>query len=219
MDERTRFQEACLLQACGRLPAEEAPWLARMLAAHPDWQQDLDAAHTLVQVSREVLAQRADEHPPLVRFEEVMALRPAAPPARQRAWLDALLRWWQQPGTLGLAVATFSALAIGLGLQTYRLDKAQHRPADMVDEGSPPTPATRSAAPAGQAWISVHFRADAPIGQVSALLGAHHLQVIGGPDADQTYLLQVPEAEAGTVLTALRAEDAVLSAHRVVVTP
>lgn len=211
MDERTRFQEACLLQACGRLPAEEAQWLARMLAAHPDWQQDLDAAHTLVQVSREVLAQRADEHPPLMRFEEVMALRPAAPPARQRAWLDALLRWWQQPGTLGLAVATFSALAIGLGLQTHRLDEAR--------QSSTPTPATRSAAPIGQAWISVHFRADAPIGQVSALLGAHHLQVIGGPDADQTYLLQVPEAEAGTVLTALRAEDAVLSAHRVVVTP
>lgn len=211
MDERTRFEEACLLQACGRLPAEEAPWLARMLAAHPDWQQDLDAAHTLVQVSREVLAQRADEHPPLVRFEEVMALRPAAPPARQRAWLDALLRWWQQPGTLGLAVATFSALAIGLGLQTYRLDEAR--------QSSAPTPATRSAAPTGQAWISVHFKADAPIGQVSALLGAHHLQVIGGPDADQTYLLQVSEAEAGTVLTALRAEDTVLSAHRVVATP
>lgn len=214
MDERTRFKEACLLHACDRLPADEAQWLTRTLAAHPDWQQDLDAARTLVQVSREVLAQRAEERPPLMRFEEVMALRPTAPPARHRAWLEAVQRWWQQPGTLGLAVATCSALAIGLGLQTHRLDEARESSASSAT-----SPTTRSAAPSGQAWISVHFQADAPIGQVSALLGAHHLQVIGGPDADQTYLLQAPEAEADAVLTALRAEAIVLSAQRVVVSP
>lgn len=198
--------------------------MTRMLAAHPDWQDDVDAAHTLVRVSREVLAERADERPPLMTFEEVMAQRPAAPaarptpPARYRVWLDALRRWWQQPGTLGLAVATFSALAIGLGVQTYRLDEAQHRSPDTADEGAP-TPTYRSAAPTGQAWIALHFQPEATIGQVSALLCAHHLQLIGGPDADQTYLVRAPEPDVATVLTALRAEGIVLSASRVVVKP
>jgi len=76
MDERQRFRDACLLQAAGRLPADEAAWMAQALERNPDWLEDLTAACTLVQHSREALADREEERPPILSFDEVMATLP-----------------------------------------------------------------------------------------------------------------------------------------------
>lgn len=191
MDEHQRFLDACLLQAAGRLSPEEALWLARTLAAHPDWHAELESAHELVRLSREVLAQQEAARPPLVGFEELMMHLTTASAAHtsSRTWLEAIIRWWQQPGTMGLVVAASSAMAIGLGIQTYRIDSLEptgHTPVEQAQDDE----AYRAGKAPDTVRLAVHFMPDASIAQVSALLAGHHLQVIDGPDSSQTYLIQ-----------------------------
>lgn len=215
MEERQRFLDACLLQAAGRLPADESRWLARTLNDHPEWQSDFDAAHELVRLTRETLRQQEDVHAPLVRFEDVMARLPAHAQTASvwSQWRQRCLQWWQQPGTIGVVMATLSAMAIGLGVQTHRLDQ-RNAPQEDVD-----TAATndRSAKLAEQIHLAVRFMPDASMTQVSALLMRHHMQIIGGPDDNQTYLISAPATQAESWVPELRSEPTVMSVTRVVI--
>lgn len=220
MDEHQRFLDACLLHAAGRLPPDEALWLARTLQSHPDWQAELDSAHNLVRLSREVLAQQEAARAPLVGFDEVMARLPAAPTAGTASppWLEAIVRWWQQPGAMGLVMATLSAMTIGLGIQTYRIahmGTPRHAAVEQAEDGE----GYRAGQAADTVRLAVHFMPDASVAQVSALLSSRHLRVIDGPDNSQTYLIQAPAAQADVLIQTLRAESVVMSVNRVVEAP
>ena len=217
MNERQRFLDACLLQAAGRLPLDEAQWLTQTLKKHPDWQSDLDSAQAMVRFSREAIAHREVSRPPVMSFDEVRARLPEAAPLQRRhpAWLAAVLNWWQRPSSMGLVLATVSAMAIGLGVQTYRIDGMSQTASGVVDDGA----GYRSADAAKQASLSLRVTPDATIGQVSTLLKGRQLRVIDGPDDDQTYLVSGPEDMLPGLLEALRQESIVLSANRVVNKP
>ena len=220
MDTRQRFLAACTLHACGRLPADEAQWLATVLQQHPTWQADLDQAHTLTRLTREVLHQREADRPAVMSFDEVMAQLPHAVSSHGSAapaWLHALVAWWQRPSTMGLATAAMAALAVGLGVQTHRLNDVQ----DMAEPASPQAeaPIYRSGTSGPSARIALHLQPDATMQQVNDLLSLHHLQIVEGPDAQQVYQVHVAANQLDRVLAALRNSPVVLSATRVTEAP
>lgn len=217
MTERQRFLDACLLQAAGRLPPDEALWLTQTLHRHPEWHGDLDSAQAMVRLSREVIAQRAAARPPVMGFDEVREQLPAAtPPHPQRSvWLAAVWNWWQRPRSMGLVLATVAAMAMGLGVQTYRIEGMGQPGSAGLDHG----PGYRSAQSPTLALLSLRFTPDARMDQVSALLRSRQLQVIAGPDSDQTYLVQGTEDAMPGLLEGLRNDSSVLSARRVVSKP
>lgn len=231
MNERQRFQDACLLQAMGRLSADETAWLGQTLKAHPDWESDVDYANELVRQSREFITQHEAKRAPMLSFEEVMARLPVAKssPAAEKtirlptvkskagvpAMLEKFMHWWSQPSAVGLVLASITALAVGLSVQTYRVDNMRQMDSETTE--TPTWGGTyRSGEGLDQITLAVRFTAEASLGQVSALLSTHRLQIVAGPDNDQTYLLQAPAAESSTTVTTLRGSNLVISVTRVV---
>lgn len=214
-DELQRFLDGAALLACGRVHPDEARWLAGALVEHPQWQEHVAAAEELARGVRDALAQREPDATSLPNFEEVMAGLPSTPRAREArppSLRETLVRWWHAPGALGLATAAIAMLAIGLGVQTSRLQRAR-----LAMDDAPV--AWRGGEAEPMALLAIDFKPTSTIAQVDVLLAHAGLKIVDGPDANGTYLVRAPRERVDALLVSLRAQDVVVSVVRVVSPP
>ncbi len=115
---------------------------------------------------------------------------------------------------MGLALAGVAVLAVGLAVQTRRLDDAGRRLVAASDT-APVGPTYRGAASEDRAALTLRLDPSMPLGDAIQLLRQQNLMVVEGPNADGVFLVLTPASGADAKTAALRQMPQVLSVQRV----
>lgn len=200
-DDLERFRALAFLYVCHKLDDTEAAWMKQQLAAHPEWQAELDREQRFAEATREAIDASYAERRPLVTFDELPTLAPerGAPSLGER-----LRSWWTRPMPRGWAFASIAALVIVVGAQTMRLADTTSTSTPVDDSTSAMRGGPVSPAP-GVPMLQVMFRDDVTIAQLRKALSDTQLDIVRGPDEDGVIWLAVPTGDTAKALAALKA--------------
>jgi hypothetical protein len=203
MDEAiARFRQLCFLFVCNKLDEDEMAWMESTLRIHPQLQAEVDADRVLVQHARAGLAAQYQAAEPLVPFETVRALLGGPEPARPhplRLWVQ---RWWNMRLPAPWVTGVAAMLAVVVAVQN-RVE---------VDTGVSPYRGGEQVQRAGP-MLKVIFDDRLSVGELRALLAAHKLALVRGPDEQGVVWLAVNEGGADQALAGLRANASVIDAQ------
>ncbi|PWF48617.1 hypothetical protein [Massilia glaciei] len=202
--DSTRFRELCFLFVCNKLDDAETAWMHSMLLALPALAAEVADSEAAAAHARAGLAHSYAAAAPLLSLAEMMAAVNQGGPARlarPRAWIA---QAWRVAPSRAWAAGAAAMLALGLGVQTYRLETVR---VDARWRGA------SDSAQAGRQLLMVVFSDQLSVGQLRALLAGMNLEIAGGPDEQGVVWLAVPDGGAEQALASLRANKAVLDAR------